>query len=85
VDTEVGMGIVAGVLERFSAAGIGLEQATTAIQSVAVFVLGHALAQVGTPPGTDDAGPVATDEFYQHWFATGLEAMVLGLGQQLAR
>jgi TetR/AcrR family tetracycline transcriptional repressor len=85
VDTEVGMGIVAGVLERFSAAGIGLEQATTAIQSVAVFVLGHALAQVGTPPGTDDAGPVATDEFYEHWFATGLEAMVLGLEQQVAR
>ncbi|MCX4745716.1 TetR/AcrR family transcriptional regulator C-terminal domain-containing protein [Kitasatospora sp. NBC_01287] len=83
VDAEVGQAMVAEVLARFDAAGITVEQALTAVQSVGVFVLGHALAQVGTPPGAEQGGPVASAGFYEEWFAAGLDAMVLGFRQRL--
>ncbi|TMR95466.1 hypothetical protein [Nonomuraea basaltis] len=56
-------------------------------QSVGVYVLGHALAQVGTPPGTDVAALVsdpAALAFYDQWFEAGLLAMVSGFQQRFA-
>ncbi|MFC4117420.1 TetR/AcrR family transcriptional regulator [Nonomuraea zeae] len=60
-------------------------EALTAVQSVGVFVLGHALAQVGTPPGGTAAEPdEAARDFYDQWFDAGLRAMVTGFERQLA-
>jgi hypothetical protein len=80
MDVDAGLRLMGGVLDRFAAAGLSQAEALTAVQSVAVFVLGHALAQVGTPPGTP-AGPPETPEvaeYYERWFDAGLTAMVAG-------
>jgi AcrR family transcriptional regulator len=87
VDTDTGTTLLAGLLDRFDAAGIDRQDALICVQSVGVYVLGHALAQVGTPPGTSpgpgpQAGPDAA-AFYDHWFGTGLLAMVSGFERRL--
>ncbi|MER5651379.1 TetR family transcriptional regulator [Streptosporangium sp. NPDC002524] len=87
VDVDTGLTLLAGLLDRFAAAGVPREGALTAIQSVGVYVLGHALAQVGTPPGAAGPAPVAdpaATAFYDHWFDAGLLAMVSGFERQLA-
>ncbi|MEV8636105.1 TetR/AcrR family transcriptional regulator C-terminal domain-containing protein [Streptosporangium sp. NPDC051023] len=87
VDTETGLALLTGLLDRFAASGVSHQDALTVIQSVAVYVLGHALAQVGTPPGTEGPAPVADPDataFYDRWFETGLLAMVSGFEGQLA-
>ncbi|GAA4495997.1 hypothetical protein GCM10023191_037360 [Actinoallomurus oryzae] len=78
VDVDTGMALAAPALDRSRAAGIGADDAVTAVQSVIVFVLGHALAQVGTPPGADDAPPAAPAGYYDRWFTAGLDAMIHG-------
>lgn len=84
IDIELGFELMAGVLERFTAAGVAQDDAVTAVQSVAVFTLGHALAQVGTPPGTEaPAADAETGGYYQRWFDTGLQAMLAGFLQRL--
>ncbi|SEL30658.1 TetR/AcrR family transcriptional regulator [Nonomuraea pusilla] len=94
VDVETGTALLAGLLERFAASGIEPQDALLAVQSVGVYVLGHALAQVGTPPGTDEPPPPADTDtdtdtgdaaaaFYDHWFDTGLRAMVTGFEHRL--
>ncbi|MEV0354253.1 TetR/AcrR family transcriptional regulator C-terminal domain-containing protein [Nonomuraea sp. NPDC050680] len=84
VDIDLGLELLAGLLDRFEAAAIPRQAALTAIQSVAVYVLGHALAQVGTPPGTTAAeSDVTAAAFYDEWFKTGLRAMVSGFERQL--
>ncbi|MEU1879340.1 TetR/AcrR family transcriptional regulator C-terminal domain-containing protein [Streptosporangium sp. NPDC020072] len=86
VDTDRGLALLAGLLGRFEDSGIGEQDALTAVQSVAVYVLGHALAQVGTPSGT--APTTATDPaaavFYDRWFEAGLAAMVSGFERRFA-
>ncbi|MFH8385861.1 TetR/AcrR family transcriptional regulator [Kitasatospora sp. NPDC018058] len=83
VDEVDGLALVAPVLERFRGAGVPDEDALTAVQSVGVYVLGHALAQVGTPPGASrDPGP-AEVAYYDQWFTVGLDAFVLGLHHRL--
>jgi AcrR family transcriptional regulator len=86
VDIDTGIALMSGLLGRFSDSGIPQRDAVTAIQSVGVYVLGHALAQVGAPPGTDLAAldPAAT-EFYDQWFDAGLHAMVSGVERALGR
>lgn len=73
VDIDTGRALMAGVLERFAAAGVASEEALTIIQSVGVFTLGHALAQVG-PPGPD----AGAEAYYDSWFEAGLAAMIAG-------
>jgi hypothetical protein len=87
VDIDLGLELLAGLLDRFEAAGIPRQAALTAIQSVAVYVLGHALAQVGTPPGTRPAaeGDAAAVAFYDQWFEAGLRAMVAGFERELGQ
>ncbi|MGJ6966642.1 TetR/AcrR family transcriptional regulator [Streptosporangium sp. G11] len=87
VDVDTGLTLLTGLLDRFAAAGVPRDDALTAIQSVGVYVLGHALAQVGTPPGTDGPAPAAdpaATAFYDHWFDAGLLAMVTGFERRLA-
>ena len=86
VTIETGLALIDGVLRRFDAAGIGRDQALTVVQSVTVYTLGHALAQVGAPSEDDvPAGPVAsTADYYQQWYEAGLQAMVDGFHQRLA-
>ncbi|MFC4532754.1 TetR/AcrR family transcriptional regulator C-terminal domain-containing protein [Sphaerisporangium dianthi] len=87
VDVDTGLTLLAGLLDRFAASGVARPDALTAIQSVGVYVLGHALAQVGTPPGTDAPAPVAdpaVTAFYDEWFDSGLRAMVSGFERRLA-
>lgn len=83
MDVDTGFALIQGVLARADADGVPQAQAVIAVQSVAVFVLGHALAQVGTPPGTKTTTiqtPEAT-KYYDDWFSDGLVAMVTGFTQ----
>ena len=80
IDVDTGFALIGGVLDRFATAKVSQADALTAVQSVTVFVLGHALAQVGTPSGTAGAEPETPEaaDFYQRWFTEGLTAMVTG-------
>ncbi|RJO75084.1 hypothetical protein D5S18_17035 [Nocardia panacis] len=69
-------------MEQFEAAGIPRDRGLMILQSVGVFVLGHSLAQVGTPPGVEQAAPDPAPAYYDEWFETGLRAMVTGFQQQ---
>ncbi|WP_051393201.1 TetR/AcrR family transcriptional regulator C-terminal domain-containing protein [Glycomyces arizonensis] len=85
LDVDAALPLLAGVLDRFDDTGIGREQALITLQSVGVYVLGHALAQVGTPPGEDGAAPPsdpAALDYYDRWFAAGLDAIVTGFGRR---
>lgn len=81
VDVDLGMKLLTGLLARFEAAGVPSGEALTAVQSVGVYVLGHALAQVGAPPAPTDE---AASAFYDHWFEAGLAAMVTGFERRFA-
>jgi TetR/AcrR family tetracycline transcriptional repressor len=81
VDIDRGLELLAGLLGTFERAGIGPHDATTAIQSIAVYILGHALAQVGGDPAEKMDAPAL--EFYDQWFEAGLRAMVTGFQGQL--
>ncbi|WP_409465366.1 TetR/AcrR family transcriptional regulator [Amycolatopsis sp. GA6-003] len=76
VDADAVTPLLAGVLDRFAADGIAQETALIALQSIGVYTLGHALAQVGSPP--DEPADPAAAEYYDRWFAAGLRAMVKG-------
>ncbi|MFB4283493.1 MULTISPECIES: TetR/AcrR family transcriptional regulator [unclassified Nonomuraea] len=81
VDVDLGLELLTGLLSRFEAAGIAARDALTAVQSVGVYVLGHALAQVGTPPA--EQHDESARAFYDQWFDSGLLAMVTGFERQL--
>ncbi|MET8335335.1 hypothetical protein [Streptosporangium canum] len=84
-DIGTALPLLADILDRFAAAGIEQDHALITIQSVGVYVLGHALAQVDTPPGSDNAEPPpdrAALDHYERWFTTGLQAIVAGFQQQ---
>ncbi|MFC4013326.1 TetR family transcriptional regulator [Nonomuraea purpurea] len=81
VDVDLGIELLTELLTRFEAVGIARCEAITAVQSVTVYVLGHALAQVGTPPAPGDEAAAA---FFDQWFDTGLSAMVTGFEHKLA-
>ncbi|WP_442601432.1 TetR/AcrR family transcriptional regulator [Paenibacillus sp. KN14-4R] len=54
------------------------EQVLFVIQSIAVFVIGHALAEVGNWPEP----PTAPVHYYDQWFETGITAMINGFKLQ---
>ncbi|MFJ9643877.1 TetR/AcrR family transcriptional regulator [Streptomyces sp. NPDC004244] len=85
VDPATALPLLAALLDRFTTAGIDTDEALIRIQSVGVYTLGHALAQVGRPPGTEDADADAAPAddpaalaYYQRWFDAGLHAMITG-------
>ena len=87
VSQETGLALLDGMLPPFTAAGITSDRAGLAVQSVAVFVLGHALAQVGRPPGTapeEAAGHGPDAAYYDTWFDTGVSALRKGFEVDLA-
>jgi len=75
VDVGLGTELLTGLLQRFEAGGVSPGDTVNAVQSVAVYVLGHALAQVGSSAETHDDAALA---FYDQWFEAGLRAMVTG-------
>ncbi|MEV6868347.1 TetR/AcrR family transcriptional regulator C-terminal domain-containing protein [Streptosporangium subroseum] len=86
VDVDGGLSLLAGLLERFSAAGVERADALTVVQSVGVYVLGHALAQVGRPPGAPELEPSPeAAAYYDRWFEAGLHAMVSGFERDLGQ
>ncbi|AHH95447.1 hypothetical protein GCM10010174_59630 [Kutzneria viridogrisea] len=76
VDLELGESLLAKLFD-------GDERVVTAVQSVAVFVLGHALAQVGTPHQDGRPTRSADRGYYDQWFEAGLAAMVRGFSAEL--
>ncbi|QKW21211.1 TetR/AcrR family transcriptional regulator C-terminal domain-containing protein [Kitasatospora sp. NA04385] len=90
VDETHGRRLIAPLLRAFTTAGVSDEEAVTAVQTVAVYVLGHALAQTGTPPGSpsdsdgDPTGAAPQHSYYDAWFTTGLDVFLLGLRHRLA-
>lgn len=61
--------------------GFSGRDAEYALQSVAVFVLGHVLAQAGQTPGAADIPNRSADTtYYDEWFDLGLTALISGLG-----
>jgi hypothetical protein len=71
---------------RIIAIELGDALAAEARHHLAEFVEVLVLAQVGTPPGSDphEPPPAADDYYYyEHWFTSGLEAIVLGFQHQL--
>jgi hypothetical protein len=91
VDQALGLALLRPVLDGFDAAGESREDALTVVQSVGVFVLGHALAQVGAPPGSDASGPLGEapvsdpdPAYYDAWLDAGLRAMVRGFEESLS-
>lgn len=54
--------------------GIDIERAIFQLSSVMVFIIGHALAEVGNFPEP----PTAPQEYYDTWFELGLNAMIQG-------
>ncbi|MFD8756245.1 TetR/AcrR family transcriptional regulator [Kitasatospora sp. NPDC059577] len=84
VDPDTAVPLLAVLLERFTSAGVDQDEALIRIQSVGVYTLGHALAQVGTHPGADDTDGDEDGQdpdalaYYQRWFDTGLRALVTG-------
>lgn len=55
--------------------GWSAQQLEFGIQSIYVFVAGHALAEHGDPP----AVPTASRQYYDDWFEFGLGALLKGL------
>ena len=51
--------------------------AAMVVKSIAVFVIGHALAQAGQDGG--DLAESAANDYYDQWFEFGLGALVAGL------
>lgn len=81
VTVDTGLALMTPVLDRFTAAGIDRERALTVVQSVVVFTLGHALAQVGADgelPPADAAG------YYDSWYDEAVEALLDGFDRRLA-
>jgi AcrR family transcriptional regulator len=85
LDPEAGRRFIAPVFGPLLEGGFDEERALLAIQSVAVFTVGHALAETGAGQDADDAaqpdGPTreGTAAYYDRWFALGLGALVDGL------
>lgn len=81
VTVDTGLALMAGVLGTFDAAGIDRERALIVVQSVVVFTLGHALAQVGAKgelPPTEAVG------YYDTWYDDAVEAMLAGFEKRPA-
>ena len=85
LDPATGMRLVSPVLPLLRSAGFADAEAFLAIQSVAAFTIGHALAQAGGGEPTDpdkkgqEAGDNAPDDYYDEWYDLGLGAMIAGL------
>jgi TetR/AcrR family tetracycline transcriptional repressor len=76
VDPERGRTLIEPLLAGFAQAGIDDDRAVTIVQSVVVFTLGHALAQVGGDPPAPETAP-----YYDAWFEAGLAALLRGFAE----
>ncbi len=79
VSPEIAEQLLGAILTPVDLDADDLGQVHFAFQSVAVFTLGHALAQVGTPP-SGTSPQEAGDDYYDAWFDAGLAALRRGFG-----
>ena len=86
LDPETGLRLVGPLMGPLLAAGFDDERALLAIQSVAVFTIGHALAETGAASPDEPAEDAWSDldqggsaAYYDRWFQLGLDALVRGL------
>lgn len=78
LDPEAGRRFIGPVLGPLLAGGFAEATAFLAIQSVAAFVIGHALAEAGA--GEEVAPDDPQDRsYYDRWFDLGLNALIRGL------
>lgn len=78
VSAEAGAKLAVPLIAAMEQSTINREQSLFVIQSVAVFVIGHALAEVGNWPDP----PTAPPEYYDQWFEAGISALIHGFKQQ---
>lgn len=78
LDPETGRRVVDPVLGPLLAGGFAEATAFLAIQSVAAFVIGHALAEAGAGEGGAPDEP-QDRSYYDGWFDLGLDALIRGL------
>ncbi|ANY69021.1 hypothetical protein BBD42_22945 [Paenibacillus sp. BIHB 4019] len=78
VSAEVGTKLAMPLIASLEQTAANHEQAIFVIQSIAVFVIGHALAEVGNWPDP----PTAPLSYYDQWFEMGLSALISGFEQQ---
>ncbi len=71
--------LVAPLIAIMEKSGITTQQALYSLQSVAVFVTGHALAEFGDLPKP----PPAPQSYYDAWFEFGKDALIRGIEQHL--
>ncbi len=83
LDPEAGRRLVTPVIGPVVAGGFAEATAFLAIQSVAVFVIGHALAEAdaGEEEAEEEDAPDAPQDrsYYDRWFDLGLDALIRGL------
>jgi len=85
LDPEAGRRVVVPVLGPLLAGGFAEATAFLAIQSVAVFVIGHALAEAGADEEEAEAPDAPQDRsYYDRWFDLGLDALIRGLDPAIA-
>ncbi|MDQ0177772.1 TetR/AcrR family transcriptional regulator C-terminal domain-containing protein [Bacillus chungangensis] len=78
VSDEVAFQLSAPILAAMKEMNIEQEKALFVIQSISVFVIGHALAEVGNLPDP----PTAPQAYYDEWFEMGLNALISGFQLQ---
>lgn len=78
VSAEVALQLSAPIVATMRKVNIEQEKALFAIQSISVFVIGHALAEVGNLPDS----PTAPQTYYDEWFEIGLKALISGFQLQ---
>ncbi|MFE3574773.1 TetR/AcrR family transcriptional regulator [Lysinibacillus sp. NPDC059133] len=78
VSEETGAKLAVPLIAAMEKTKASPEEVLFIIQSIAVFVIGHALAEVGNWPER----PTAPPEYYNQWFEVGLTALINGFKQK---
>ncbi|MCJ7841061.1 TetR family transcriptional regulator [Lederbergia sp. NSJ-179] len=78
VSTKASSDLSAPLLKTMEEANVDHEQALFIFQSIAIFVIGHTLAEVGNWPDP----PTAPQSYYDQWFETGISALINGFNLQ---
>lgn len=78
VSVEVSIILAQPLLQALEQTTASEQEKLFIIQSIAVFVIGHALAEVGNWPDP----PTAEASYYDQWFETGKSALIYGFAKQ---
>ncbi len=78
VSAETGAELIYPLMTSMKKTKMTETQALHFIQSLAVFINGHALAEIGNWPEP----PTAPQSYYDQWFVNGIKALILGFENQ---